>query len=322
MLLCGCSPGLVFNSSQEMSTQQMLERATLVFIGVIQKQQIESRPFFRLKMPGEDPDSAKYWKVVRREVRVETVLRGIEPRSVIDIYEIYWTGAATGDWNSTQNSERALFLVRKEEGKYHVVRDWWCSIFPVTSGAHQRLPLDDSHPFWERVALMNWWIERNDATVTIRFPYFHYNDPGAALTLWRVTKLVRGLVKHPSAGVRLPACHELLLLGGWGQDECINTLSVEERKDLSDCCTNLRAAGSRPNTHDSDPGWWWDAYRDRDSRRLLTAMNNVPMRRKFCVLWAAQDPDDHDDGCPADGPPPATIVTAQGDVPLVGPWPR
>ena len=210
LLLSGCSPGLVFNSSQGMSKQEMLQRADLVFIGVIQKHQIDWWPFFRLKIPGDNPDSSKYWKIMRREVRVETVLRGVESRSVVDVYEIFWTDGATGNWNSTRDGQRALFLVRKENGRYHVVRDWWRSIFPVTSGPHHRLPLDDSHPFWERIALMNWWIETNDAAARITYPYFNYSDPGGALSQWRVVKLERGLVRHPSPSVRVPACRELL----------------------------------------------------------------------------------------------------------------
>ncbi len=102
----------------------MLARASHVFVGVIQKQQFDSWPFFRLRIPGDDPATAKYWKILRREVRLEMVLRGSEIRKVVDVYEISWTGSASGDWNSTDNGERALFLVRVENGHYHVVRDW------------------------------------------------------------------------------------------------------------------------------------------------------------------------------------------------------
>jgi hypothetical protein len=309
-----------------MSSQQMLERANLAFIGVIQKQQFDSWPFFRLKIPAGDSDSSKYWKVLRREVRVETVLRGVESRNVIDVYEIFWTGGASGDWNATQNGQRALFLVRKENGRYHVVRDWWRSIFPITSGPHYRLPLDDSHPLWDRIALMNWWMERNEATARITYPYFHYNDPGGALSLWRVVKLERGLVRHPSPGVRVPACRELLLLGGWGQDECWEMLSDTDRKHLSDsgylCCSANEIAAARLKTQERGAEWWWRVYSDRESRRLLTAINNAHLRSQFCDSWRDQYPDDHDNGCPPGQPPPATIVTEQGDVPLVGPWPR
>jgi hypothetical protein len=63
-----------------MTPEEELARATLVFVGVIQKHQLESWLFFRLNIPGEDPSNAKYWKILRREVRVETVLRGAETR--------------------------------------------------------------------------------------------------------------------------------------------------------------------------------------------------------------------------------------------------
>jgi hypothetical protein len=115
--LSGCGPGLVFDSTQEMSDEEMLARASHILIGVIQKQEIEWRPFFRLRMPGDDPATAKYWKILRREVRIEMLIRGVESRKVVDVYEIFWTGGASGPWNSTQNGERALFLVRVENGR-------------------------------------------------------------------------------------------------------------------------------------------------------------------------------------------------------------
>src|SRR4051794_5093680 len=213
-LLTGCGPGLVFDNSPQMSADGMLARASHVFIGVIQYHQYDSWPFFRLNAPGIDPAGAEFWKILRRRVQIENVLRGAESRGTVDIYEISWTGGTTGDWNSTRNGERDLFLVRVENGRYHVVRDWWRSIFMVASGPHSRLPLDDSRPFWERIALMNLWIERTDDTTRI---VFRHLDPGNALSLWRTVKLERGLVRHPSAGVRVPACRALLELGGWGQ---------------------------------------------------------------------------------------------------------
>jgi hypothetical protein len=51
-------------------------------------------------------------------------------------------------------------------------------------------------------------------------------------------------------------------------------------------------------------------------------MSNQRMRADFCKFFLKQFPNDHDNGCPADRPPPATIVTENGDVPLTGPWPQ
>jgi hypothetical protein len=58
---------------------------------------------------------------------------------------------------------------------------------------------------------------------------------------------------------------------------------------------------------------------DRESRRMLTAVSNHQLRTEFCRLYAREYPGDLDTGCPADQPPPATIVTERGDVPLIGP---
>jgi hypothetical protein len=308
-----------------MSREEMLSRASVVLIGVIENHEFESWPFFRAIIPADARD-AKYWRILRHRVRVETVLRGSETRKVVDVYEVFWTGGASGDWNSTHDGARALFLLREEGGRYHVVRDWWRSIFTVTSGPHARLPLDDTRPLWERIALMNWWIQRNDESMRITYPYFRYNDPGGVLSLWRIVKLERGLVHHPSEGVRVPACRELLLLEGWGQDECWEMLSDNDKTHLHDsgyfCCSAAEVAAWRKKDEERGAAWWWTTFRDREARRLLTAMNNGQMRAEFCRLYELEYPGDRDTGCPADQPPPATIVCEKGDVPLVGAWPQ
>ena len=324
LLLSGCGPGLVFNSSG-MSANEMMARASHIFVGVIQKQQLESWPFLRFSLPGMDSATAKCWKVLRREVRVEMVLRGAESRKVIDVYEFFGVCGASGDWNSTHDGERALFLVRVENGRYHVVRDWWRSIFPVTSGPHSRLPLDDSHPLWERIALMNWWIERSDAATRISYPHFRYNDPGDTLGLWRKVKIERGLVRHPSRGVRLEACGELIALSGWAQDECWENLSEQDRAyqwNSYHCCTASDVAAWRRDLVKFDASWWWARSGTRDERRLLTTVSNRKRRVEFCQMYAHEYPGDRDNGCALNQPPPATIVSERGDVPLLGPWPQ
>src|SRR5215468_11454966 len=125
-----------------------------------------------------DPREQRYWRVMRRRVHVELVVKGVEPRRLIDVYEIFWTGATNGNWNSTRDKERDLFLVRVENGRYHVVRDWWRSIFPIHSGSHPRLPLDETSPSWERVGLMSWWVRPDRAKA---FKDIATNDPGGAL---------------------------------------------------------------------------------------------------------------------------------------------
>jgi len=206
------------------------------------------------------------------------------------------------------------------------VRDWLRSIFPVTSGPHPLLPLDDSHPLWERIALMNWWVQPNDERAKITYPHFRTNDPGLALGQWRVVKLERGLVRHPSSNIRVAACRELLMIGGWGQDECWETLSEAERAHLSDsgylCCSATEIADSRQKRALWAPDRWWATARDREPRRLLITINNATLRKEFCRRWEHEYPGDLDNGCPADQPPPATIMTAQGDVSLIGSWPR
>lgn len=319
LLLTGCGPGLVFNWSQDMSRDQMLARADLVFIGVIQKHAFDPWPYLRLQIPA---DKSPLWRIIKREIRIETLLRGAESRKVIDVYEVFWTGGTSGDWNATQNGERDLFMVRVENGHYRLMRDWWRSIFPVTTGTHSRLPLDESHPLWERIALMNYWLE---PTARMVYPYFRNLDPGNALGRWRTIKLLRGLVRHPSQGVRMPACRELLN-SGWGLDECWEALSESDRSHLHDsgflCCSTGGIATARSHMQQHDASWWWSHYTDREHHRMLTTVSDPKLRADFCRLYTHEYPGDADTGCAANQPPPATIVTERGDMPLPGPWPR
>jgi hypothetical protein len=323
-LLSGCGPGLVFNT-HNMTPDQMLARADLVFVGVIERHQFENSPFLRFTLPPDSGRNAGYWRVLRRDVQIETVLRGSEPLRAVPVYEIFWTGGSSGDWNSTHDGERDLFLVRMENGRYHVVRDWLRSIFPVTTGPHDRLPLDESRPLWERIALMNWWIRSSDPNLRIGAPYFRA-DPGGTLSRWRVTKLERGLLRHPSLSVQLAGCRGLLLDMGLLQDECWDQLSESERSHLKDggffCCTADEIRATRSKTEQRGASWWWQTHGDRETRRMFTAMSIRNLRVEFCRLYEREYPGDRDIGCPADQPPPATIVTEAGDVPLLGPWPK
>jgi hypothetical protein len=306
-----------------MSQDQMLERATHAFVGVIEKQAFERWPFFSVPgFPGFDPKYRRYWRVLRREVRVEIVVKGVEARKRINIYEITWTGGATGDWNSTQDNERDLFLVRVENGRYHVVRDWWRSIFPIYSGSHARLPLDETRPFWERVGLLTWWV-RPDHGSDVR--WFDRNDPGSALGSWRRTKLLRGLLRHPDPSLRLRACKEMLVMG-LGQDECWDNLNEEDRKQLIANAPGWLTSDSISKDHrgfiQHAKELWGALSNNQDQLRLFTAANDQRVRREFCGLYKLRFPGDMDTGCPSDRPIPATIVTEEGDIPLLGNWPQ
>lgn len=193
--------------------------------------------------------------------------------------------------------------------------------FPVTSGAHTRAPLTEAAPLWERVALLNWWFAGKRAGGANLF----HTDPGLKLGLWREIKLARGLVRHPVSGVRTEGCR-FLLDNGWGQDECWEQLTQSDRSHMRDhgstCCTEADVAALRKWTANMDVAKEWAGRWDRDYRRLFTTVNHPQKRAEFCRLYMAEYPEDTEHGCPADRPPPATIVTEAGDVPLVGEWPR
>jgi hypothetical protein len=313
LMLSGCGPGLVFDNSY-MTPDQMLQRADHIFIGVIVDQQLQAWPFFRV--PGQKPGD---WAILRRRIRLENVLRGVEPRTEVDIYEVFGLGGKVGDWNSTEVGERDLFLVRLENDRYHVVRDHWRSIFRIRSGTHVRLPLSDSHPFWERVGLLMWWVRSDWTPAVAHFP----NDPGNVLGRWREVKLLRGLLQHPNHDLRLAACAALLAGEPW-EDECWDQLTSDDQKSLA----NIEDAQRRHKEQFADRHKAPDMFamysanpQDMDRVRLLTTESNASFRREVCQLFLKRFPDDHDNGCTPNLPPPATIVTADGDVPLTGPWP-
>jgi hypothetical protein len=311
VLLAGCSPRLVFQ--EQISPEERLKLADLVFIGVIQKHHLESWLPFQFIHPKGD-----LWGVVRSEVMVEHVLRGTESRTKVDVFEIEWMGGRNGDWNTTHDGGRYLFLVRRENRRYHVVGDYWRSIYPITSGRHGRLPLDESHSLWERIALMNWWLNPDADIVGI-----DYSDPAEALGLWRRIKLARGMMRHPTSAVRVGACSYLLGNLDMGQDECWDALTTNEREKIASYRMSISAdiGVTRESRAYFNVGQWWTRHRHVEERRNATAINDRRLRQEFCRLWEREYADDHDNGCPADGPPPATFVTERGDVPLIGRWP-
>jgi hypothetical protein len=311
------------NGGDMMSPEEMLRRSTHVFIGVIEKHERPNK--LRIRVSGED---AGHWMVVKRRVRVENVLRGTESRPVIDVYEVFWAGGLMGDWNSTQDNGRYLFPVRLDNGRYHLTRDFWRSIYPVYSGRHNRLPLDESKPMWERFALMQWWVQPDRSR---GFGATTYTDPGRAFGRWRMAKVLRGLFHHPDRDVRLAACEDLLHMST-AQDECWDTLAPKDQQSLNRFWNVVPAQDSwrqnrRFETHARQS---WESTMsqaklssgDVDELRLLTTINNSQLRREFCMRFQQRFPRDTNNGCPADRSPPATIVTQDGDIPLNGAWPK
>jgi hypothetical protein len=207
----------------EMTPEEMLQRSTHVFIGVIEEHEFPSR--LLLRVSGKDGGR---WMVIDMRVKVEMVLRGVESRPTIDVYEAFPTGGLWGDWNSTQDNHRYVFPVRLENGRYRIVRDFWRSIYPVYSGRHDRLPLDNSTPLWERVALLQWWVKADRSGA---FGDDRYTDPARVFGRWREAKALRGLFRHPDIDVRLAACEDLLHMGR-AQDECLGLAGTKGSAEI------------------------------------------------------------------------------------------
>jgi hypothetical protein len=324
-VMAGCGPGIEPHFGQ-FTPEEMERRATLAFVGMIERHIFENQPYFRI--PG---DKSRYWKVLRREVRVETVIKGSESRTRIPVYEVFWVGGASGDWNSTSDDERYLFLVRLENGRYRVVQDWSRSIYPVHSGTHGGAPLSDSAPFWERVALLMWWVKPDRSP---GFGRLSYTDPGNVLGLWRLIKLMRGLLHHPDLEAKLRGC-ENLLHRRMGQDECWDLFSGEQRKLLNrhyNAVPVLEAWEANRRWEQRAPGEWDGQLRrvrlapeepdEMDRLRLFTTVRDQRLREQFCRKFLREFPDETEHGCPAGRPRPATVVTADGDVPYPGRWPE
>ncbi len=175
---------------------------------------------------------------------------------------------------------------------------------------------------------MNYWV---DSERTGYFSMFErMSDPDKTIGPWRKAKLLRGLLRHPQRNVRLAACRELML---GRRDECARDLSEIDVAELADAGLSVQFV-IRAKPPDSD--WERDRFdrlihgvtgtgadRDRvDELRLSTTIDQPVLRHEFCQKFLAKFPHDTDNGCSPNNPFPATIVTENGDVPLVGPWPN
>ncbi len=313
VLLCGCGPDLRRRDGTRATLAEDAAEASHAFVGVI-----EAQEFLRWTRPF----GGEHWRYLWRRVRVEAALKGDVRDGVVDVWEVFWAGGASGDWNGTEVGGRYLFPVVVEKGRYRMVRDYWRSIWPVASGPHSRAPLDERAPLFERLALLNYWM---DGVRGQTVPWMWRADPERRLGWWREAKLARGLLRHPNLGVRVAGCRVLLGMGGWGQDECWEQLSETERAHLRDggatCCFPEDIAVARRRQEGRDVATQWANHLDRDERRLLTTVSNRRQRAAFCELYLKTYPGDTDHGCPAERTPPATMVTEAGDIPLAGAWP-
>jgi hypothetical protein len=110
------------------------------------------------------------------------------------------------------------------------------------------------------------------------------------------------------------------------QDECFDQLDADGQRRLGRYHQGqwpLNRRWEKESSHSE-----WEHLRNhkndptmRDRMKLFTTVTNRSLRAEFCRLFQREFPNDHDNGCPADQPPPATIVTESGDIPLVGVWP-
>jgi hypothetical protein len=116
------------------------------------------------------------------------------------------------------------------------------------------------------------------------------------------------------------------------QDECWDTLTSKDQQSLNRFWNVIPAqeSWSQNRRVEKRAHEIWDSRvaradlspDDVDDLRLFTTINNSQLRREFCLLFQQRFPQDINSGCPADRPPPATIVTQDGDIPLAGAWPR
>jgi hypothetical protein len=314
-LLTGCDHGFEFHP-EDLTPQQMVDRAELIFVGMIEGQHVDSYPFFDVAVP--PGVGTGFWRPLRRRVRVEAVLRGTYAKPKMDVFEVFWMGGGSLSWNGnnvTREGERVLFMVRRESGRWRIVRDFRRSIYPVQLAHLAPLPMDESRPFWERYALMNYRIEGYTPAPT--GTPFYWADPGQALDAWRTKKLLRGLLRHPVREVRLAACEEL----AHESDECWEMLSdpkVSEGALVYRAPIHWDEQRLSRTRSDFKPAL---EKRTMDQLRILTTVGHLGLRREFCRIFTEEFPGDTDNGCPADKPIPATIVTQVSDVPLLGEWP-
>lgn len=145
-----------------------------------------------------------------------------------------------------------------------------------------------------------------------------------------MAKVLRGLLRHPDKDVRLVACEDLLHIG-LAQDECWDSLDSSDRKTLNKFWNMVAPddAWKQNRNFEKFAQQHWDQLVETaqrfhyaiDELRLFTTINNPRLRREFCAKFHGLFPDDNENGCPADRQPPATVVTENGDIALVGKWP-
>ena len=148
---------------------------------------------------------------------------------------------------------------------------------------------------------------------------------------WRYVRILRGFLRHPEIRLRVAAC-EQLLDQRMALDECWEQFDFVERSAFSNNAETYERLSERRWFLEQAENEWISALRQQekgdrlweipyDKLQLLTTINDPALRRLFCKKFLGRFPHETEHGCPADRPPPASIVTDDGDVSLTGPWP-
>jgi hypothetical protein len=99
------------------------------------------------------------------------------------------------------------------------------------------------------------------------------------------------------------------------QDECWDSLAPTDRLKLN------KFWNAVPSQFSWNQNRAFETYAHRKWDQAVRGAK-LSLRREFCEKFELRFPQDNENGCPPDRPPPATIVTQDGDVPITGEWPR
>jgi hypothetical protein len=254
------------------------------------------------------------WRLFEVRVAVENLIRGNLNDSFLTFYFYSSWGAAVANSNTLHVRGRYVLFLMRDQGVLRAVEDQRRTSIQVPSGRHRSLPLTSDRPLTERIGVLLMTPGEE-----FRPSYF-----GAGLLLaapfaqqhlgrWRTVKILKGLLASPYRAVRIGACEELTRRF-FGQDDCWNTLDVDDGSDfrwhygiIPPMVSRRVHQNHQMETQDADRWWqswiaqrWYTKAELLDELRLLTTDNDRRIRRRFCGLLQEKFPDETDSGCGVD----------------------
>jgi hypothetical protein len=183
-------------SAGPLAVSELIQRADGIIVGTISGLEIAAKP-----------RQAECYVLVRAKVVVENVLKGNIPERTVDYYYFGPACAIMGPTEVLHTGSRYILFLRREQGSWRAIADYWRNTLPVDSGRHPR-DFTVGKRIEEAIAEILLIPGDRYSASTFAGAIQTQATPIARTLIGQdgTDRLARLLLSHPDIGIRAAAC--------------------------------------------------------------------------------------------------------------------